>query len=144
LFAIGESWDWKEKEKYGRRESAERAYINFCRRIHRQNYSVCDSVGYSDGKQGTTVWKFLFESLGDSVGMLNGESDTSPYGAVVLNPSVIPSVKSPAKTSTSMNNLFFILNILSVILSVNTGGMTDVKKSVSKCDLKLPTELGRR
>ena len=107
LFAIGESWDWEEKEKYERRESAERAYINFCRRIHRQNYSVCDSVGYSDGKQGTTVWKFLFESLGDSVGMLNGESDTSPYGAVVLKPSVIPSVKSPAKTSTSMNNLFF-------------------------------------
>jgi hypothetical protein len=76
--------------------------------------------------------------------MLNGESDTSPYGAVVLNPSVIPSVKSPAKTSTSMNNLFFIPNILSVILSVNTGGMTDVKKFISKCDLKLPTELGRR
>jgi hypothetical protein len=76
--------------------------------------------------------------------MLNGESVTSPYEAAVLNPSVIPSVKSPAKTSTSMNNLFFIPNIFSVIPSVNTSGMTDGKKSVSKCDLKLLTELGHR
>ena len=47
----------KKKEKLGRRESAEWAYINFCRRIHRRNYSVCDSVGYSDGKQGTSLYE---------------------------------------------------------------------------------------
>jgi len=58
------------------------------------------------------------------------------------------------QTSTSANRLFFlILNISSVILSVNTdrmcllvytGGMTDEKIFVGNCDLKLPTEVFRR
>jgi len=72
--------------------------------------------------------------------MLNGESVTSLYGSAVLNPSVIPSVKSPAKTSMSAKHIFFlVLHISSVIPLVNTdrmcpsvytSGMTNVKYSV--------------
>jgi len=69
LFAVGESWDLKEEgEKYRRRESAEWAFINFYRWIHRHNYSICNFVGYSDGKQGASL-----------------------YGNFALNPSVISS-----------------------------------------------------
>ena len=37
---------------------------------------------------------WLFESFGDSIGIFIGELITSPYGADVLNLSVIPSVKN--------------------------------------------------
>jgi hypothetical protein len=78
----------------------------------------------------------------------------SPYGADVLNPSVIPSVKN------TRNNLhiseppffFLILNIPSVISSVYTDGfwpsvstdeITNRVNVVGNGDLKLPTELFR-
>jgi len=97
------------------------------------------------------IWSWRFESLGESVGISIGESATSPYGANVLHPSVIPSVKIPPITSTSANHLFFlILNISSVISSVYTDGcwpsvvtdkITDGVKSVGNGDPKLSTEL---
>ena len=53
-----------------------------------------------------TIWSWCFESLGESVSISIGESATSPYGANVLHPSMIPSVKIPPITSTSANRLF--------------------------------------
>jgi len=35
-------WGRRRRNRGG---EAERGYINFCRRIHRGHYSVCDSVG---------------------------------------------------------------------------------------------------
>ena len=53
-----------------------------------------------------------FKSLDDSVGILNGERVTSLYGAVVLNPSVIPSVKiTPPKPSRQRPTFFLIRNV---------------------------------
>ena len=85
----------KKKEKEERRGSAEWGCIYFCRRIHRRNYSVCDSVGYSDGKKGTSPYgaAVLNPSVISSA-FSSVKSVTSPYGADVLNPSVIPSVKN--------------------------------------------------
>jgi len=49
-----------------------------------------------------------FESLSDSVGILNGEPVTSLYGAVVLNPSVILSIKiTPPKPPCQRPVFFF-------------------------------------
>jgi len=60
------------------------------------------SVKIADGKFPLMLSDFLVV-----VGNSDGESITSLYGAASLNPSVIPSVKSPAKTSTSANRPFF-------------------------------------
>jgi hypothetical protein len=79
-----------------------------------------------------------------------GEPVSSPYGAAVLNPSVIP------LENNTRNNLhiseppfFLILNISSVVtdghnLSVYAHDLTDGLNSVGNGDLKLPTELFRR
>jgi hypothetical protein len=90
-----------------------------------------------------------FESLGDSVGIFIGESVMSPYGADVLNPSVIPSVKNTHNNlHVSEPPFFFILNIPSVIPSVYTDGfflsvytdeITNGLNLVGNGDLKLPT-----
>jgi hypothetical protein len=74
----------KKNEKQGRRGSAQWWYIHFCRWNHRRTTSIRDFIGNFDG-----------------------ELVTSLYGDPGLNPSVIPSVKSPAKTSMSTNCLFF-------------------------------------
>ena len=119
---------WKKKEKQRRRGLLERGYINFCRRLHRWNYSVCDFVGQSNGKQGT-----------------------SPYGAAVLNPSVISSIKIIRNNlHVSEPPFFYILNIPSVISLVDTDGIqssvstdeiTNGVNSIGNGNLKLPTEL---
>ena len=103
----------KKKEKYGRIGSSERGYINFYRRTipsvipsatltanracHRTEMSFWIPrwfhrhfhrwIGH------VTIRSWRFESLSDSVGIFIGESVTSPYGADVLNPSVILLVK---------------------------------------------------
>ena len=59
-----------------------------------------------------------FESLGNSVSILNGEPVTSPYGAAVLNPSVIPSVKITRKNLHVSEPPFFFNSELSVRNSV--------------------------
>jgi len=46
-------------------------------------------------------------AIGGSVGNSDGELVTSLYRDLGLNPSVIPLVKLLAKTSTSVNHLFF-------------------------------------
>jgi hypothetical protein len=56
-----------------------------------------------------TVRICYFESLSDSVGNLNGEPVTSLYGAVVLNPSVIPSVKITSPKPLRQRPTFFFL-----------------------------------
>jgi len=74
-----------------------------------------------------------FESLGDSVGIFIGESVTSPYGADVLNPSVMPSVKNTRNNlHVSEPPFFFILNIPSVIPSVYTDGIWPNMKKQEK------------
>jgi len=83
----------KKKEKKGRRRSVEWWYINCYR------------------------WT---PSVGDFVGHSNGELVTSLYGDPGLNPSVISSIKSSAKTFTSSNCFFLILYNPSVIQSVYT------------------------
>ena len=95
LFAVceGRVGMGKKKEKHRRRGLAEWWYIHFYQWIHQRTTSVVDSLSNSDG-----------------------ELVTSLYGDLNLNFSVIPSIKSPAKTSTSTNRLFFIMNIPSVIL----------------------------
>jgi hypothetical protein len=45
--------------------------------------------------------------IDDFISNFDGESVTSLYGDPDLNPSVIPSIKSPVKTSTLANRLFF-------------------------------------
>ena len=63
------------------------------------------------------------------------------YMNLGLNPSIISSVKSLAKTSTSSTYFFFkILNILSVILSVYTDRITEGFTFVGNYHRKLPTE----
>jgi hypothetical protein len=74
----------KKKKKYGSRGSAEWAYINFHRRFHRRNYSICESIGYSDSKQGTSL-----------------------YGDFNLNPSVIPSAFQTVNRSRHRMELSF-------------------------------------
>ena len=54
-----------------------------------------------------TVRSCRFESLGDSVSIFIGESVTSPYGADVLNPSVIPSALSSVNWSRHRMKLMF-------------------------------------
>jgi len=109
-----------------------RGYINFYRRIHRRNMpSVIPSANLSVNRTRhhmvlpfwirrwfrrplhrwighATVRSWRFESLGASIGISIGDSVTSPYGDDVLNPSVIPSVKIPAITSTSANHPLFL------------------------------------
>jgi hypothetical protein len=118
LFAVweGRVGIGKKKEKLGRRGSVEWWYINFCWWNHRRTHSFDDFVGNSDG-----------------------ESVMSLYGDPGLNPSVIPSVKLLAETSTSTNRFFLILNIPSVIPSVYTDWITDGKDFVGNYDRKLPT-----
>jgi hypothetical protein len=65
----------KKKEKQRKRVSAEGVYNDFYWWNHRRNVSVSDSIGDSDG-----------------------ESVTSLYGYLGLNPPVIPLVKSFEKT----------------------------------------------
>jgi hypothetical protein len=53
-----------------------------------------------------------FESLGDSIGILNGEPVTSLYEVVVLNPSVISSEKiTPPKPPRQRPAFFLIRNV---------------------------------
>jgi hypothetical protein len=55
-----------------------------------------------------TVRSWHFESFDYSVSIFIGESVTSPYGADILNPSMIPSVKNTRNNPTSANRpLFF-------------------------------------
>ena len=72
-----------------------------------------------------------------------GERVMSLYGDPGLNPSVILSVKSPVKTSTSSTCFFFSLKILNsplVIMSVYTDKITKRFTFFSKYHHKLPTE----
>jgi hypothetical protein len=96
----GESWDGEEEGEIGGRGSVEWWYINFYRWNHQRTPSIGDFIGHSDG-----------------------ELVTSLYGDPGLNSSVISYVKSPAKTSTSLNCFFFFLNssIYSVYNSVGVG-----------------------
>jgi hypothetical protein len=103
LFAVGESWDWKEEEQSWQSGHILTFTDGFTDRII---LSMILSAILTVNRH-VTVRKFRFESLDDSVDMLNGEVVTSPYRSAVLDPSVIPSVKSPAKMSTSANCLFF-------------------------------------
>jgi hypothetical protein len=92
-----------------------------------------------------------FESLGDFINIFIDESITSPYGADVLNPLVISSVKNTRNNfHVSEPPFFFILNIASIIPMIYTDGIwpsvytderTDGLNSVGNGDLKLPTEL---
>jgi len=102
-----------------------------------------------------TVWICHFESLGDSVGILNGEPVRSLYRAVVLNPSLIPSVKITLPKPPRQRPAFFFNSerFPSVIQSVTNDGkcpsvvtdwITDGKGSVGNFDLKLSTEIVRR
>ena len=52
-------------------------YIYFFRRPHRRNKTVGDSVSHSDGKLTRHRTDQLFKSLGDSVGIVDGEPVTS-------------------------------------------------------------------
>ena len=94
-----------------------------------------------------TVRICRFEFLGNSVGILNGETVTSPYRVVVLNPSVIPLEKITRKNlHVSEPPFFLILNIPSVTTdrmfpSVYTDVMMDIKNSIGKANFKLPTEV---
>ena len=88
-----------------------------------------------------------FEFLGNSIGILNGETVMSPYRVVVLNPSVIPLEKITRKNlHVSEPPFFLILNIPSVTTdrmfpSVYTDVMMDRKNSVGNSNFKLPTEV---
>jgi hypothetical protein len=75
-----------------------------------------------------TVRICYFESLGNSVSILNGESVTSPYRAVVLNPSVKITLKN---LHVSEPFFFLILNFSSVIQSVTTDRQSSVIQSVT-------------
>ena len=96
-----------------------------------------------------TVRIYRFEFLSNSVGILNGETVTSPYGVAVLNPSVIPLEKITRKNlhvSEPPFFLFLILNIPSVTTdrmfpSVYTDVMMDRKNSIGNSNFKLPTEV---
>jgi hypothetical protein len=124
----------KKKEKYRRRGSVERGYINFCRRLHQSAHLTVNRACHRT--------RLPFWTPSDSVGICIGESITSPYGADVLNPLVIPSVKNTRNNlHVSEPPFFYILNIPSIILSVATDGITDGLNSVGNGDLKLPTEL---
>ena len=92
-----------------------------------------------------------FEFLGNSAGILNGETVTSPYRVAVLNPSVISLEKITHKNlHVSEPPFFLILNLPSVIPSVTidrmfpsvyTDVMMDRKNSIGNSDFKLPTEV---
>jgi hypothetical protein len=108
----------KKTEKSGSIGSSERGYINFCRRLHRRTIpSMISSAPLMANRARhrtalpfwiprwfhrhflrwighVTIRSWHFESFSDSVGIFIGESVTSPYGADVLNSSVIPSVKN--------------------------------------------------
>jgi len=97
-----------------------------------------------------TVQICHFKSLGNSIGILNGEPVRSPYGAIVLNSSVKITRKN---LHVSEPPFFLILNFSSIIQSVTTDGhvpsvvtdwITDGKSSVGNFDIKLPTEIFRR
>ena len=118
----------EEKEEIGEERGGNVWFINFYWWNHRQKYSIGDSIGNSNGE-----WVMsLYEDLG-------------------LNHSVILWVKSPVKTSRSLNCFFFsfkILYIPSVIQSVYTDNIipsvysdriTDGFTSVGKYHRKLPT-----
>ena len=143
----------KKKEKWGRRGSVERPFINFFRWIHRRNKLIGDFVSYSDGKIDTSphdtafqiprwfhryCWRwtghvtrtdlpFSNPSVIRSVFFTVNQS-RHPYGSPISNPLVILSEKSPAKTSTSTTRPFFLNSELFVCIF----------------DLKLPTEIFRR
>jgi hypothetical protein len=76
------------------------------------------------------------------------KSVTSLYGADVLNPLIISSVKNTCNyIHVSESHFFFILNISytdRIWQLVYTVEITDGLNSVSNGDLKLPTELFRR
>ena len=63
-----------------------------------------------------------FKSVGDSIGIFNGEPVMSLYGPVVFNPLVIPSEKTSSPKLPRQRPAFFflILNFLYVIQSVTT------------------------
>jgi len=63
----GERWDEKEEEGETEEESVGRVYNGFFRRNHRRTYSI-----------------------GDFIGAAVGESATSLYSYLSLNPSVMP------------------------------------------------------
>jgi hypothetical protein len=58
-------------------------------------------------------------SVGDSLGNSASEVDTSLYGDLSLNPSVISLVKSPKKTSTSSHGFVFQNSLYSVWDSID-------------------------
>jgi hypothetical protein len=69
----------------------------------RQNGDILTlTEGIADG----ILLSMISSFVGDSLGNFDGELITSLYGDSNLNPSVISSVKSPPKATTSSNYFF--------------------------------------
>ena len=147
LFAVGESWDGEEEGEIWEQmvgkvvisivflELTNRIFLSTLLTVNRS----CHCTKIPDWIPRWFRWQFERWIGHITVRSCHFES------------SVIPSVKSHAKTSTSVNHLFFlILNISYVIPSVNTDwisppvytdGITDGKHSTGNGDRKLPTEV---
>ena len=119
-FRRGElGWERRRRNKGGEGQQSG-DIIHFCRWNHRRTPSVDD---------------FVYNS--------NGELVMSLYVGPNLNPLVTPLVKSPAKTSTSANHIFYKKNwyISFVILAVDTDWSTDEIVSVGIYHRNVPDKI---